>query len=101
MATDKKPENKRMIITKEQAIEIADKYLVYNEKYALKDNISVTDGVKGWEIVAITTPIISGMKTEIEKFDIDRETGEVGASISTIIIDYEIENALRPVSYTH
>lgn len=98
MATNKKQENKRRAITKEQAIEIADKYFLYCHKVALRDNISASNTSRGWQIVAITTPIILGMKTEITKFNIDMETGEVGAAITqTIIVEDVIEDALKEI----
>jgi len=74
-----------MPITEEQALELADKYLLYTGKIALRDNISVSRGARGWQIVAKTTPIILGMQTEITTFPIDAETGEVGVSITTTV----------------
>lgn len=74
-----------MPITQEQALELADKYLLSTGKIALKDNISVSRGARGWQIVAKTTPAILGMQTEITAFPIDEETGEVGASITTTV----------------
>jgi len=74
-----------MPITQEQALELADKYLLYSGKIALRDNISVSRGARGWQIVAKTTPVILGMKTEITTFPIDAETGEVGVSITTTV----------------
>ena len=71
-----------MPITKEQALEIADKYLFYTGKIVLRDNISVRKSARGWEILPKTTPIILGMPTEITTFPIDTETGEVGVSIT-------------------
>lgn len=79
---NKKPEKKRMRITKEQAHELADKYLMYTGKYALRDNIFVSRNVRGWQILAKTTPMILGMPTEITSFTIDVETGEVGVAIT-------------------
>jgi len=75
-----------MPITQEQALELADKYLLYSEKIALRDNISVSRGARGWRIVAKTTPVILGMPTEITTFPIDMETGEVGVSLTTVSI---------------
>jgi hypothetical protein len=96
MTNQKNLEDKRVIITKEQAIEIADKYLfLYCGKTALKDNISATKGAKGWAILAITTPIISGQETYIENFEIDMETGEVGVVISSIALDNRINEVLK------
>ena len=74
-----------MPITQEQALELADKYLLYTGKIALRDNISVSKGARGWQIVAKTTPVILGMPTEITTFPIDMETGEVGVSITTTV----------------
>jgi hypothetical protein len=85
------------VITQEQALEIADKYLVYCGKFALKNNISVRLSCRGWEIIAITTPIILGMKTEIENFHIDMKTGEVGASITHVILEDVIDDALKKI----
>lgn len=76
---------KRIPITQEQALELADKYLLYTEKFALKDNISVSRVARGWQIVAKTTPVILGMQTEITKFTINAETGEVGVSITAVL----------------
>ncbi|MCW4023342.1 MAG: hypothetical protein NWF02_09310 [Candidatus Bathyarchaeota archaeon] len=73
-----------MQITKEQALELAEKYLLYTAKIALRDNISVSENVTEWQIHAKTTPIITGMRTEIMKFSIDKKTGEVGAVITNI-----------------
>jgi len=73
------------LITQEQAIELADKYLLYTGKIALRDNISIGKSVRGWQIVATTTPIILGMPIEISSFPIDIETGEVGAVITAAV----------------
>ena len=73
---------KRIPITQEQALELADKYLLYTGKFALKDNISVSRVARGWQIVAKTTPVILGMQIEITTFTINAETGEVGVSIT-------------------
>jgi len=75
-----------MPITQKQALELADKYLLYSGKIALRDNISVSRGARGWQIVAKTTPVILGMQTEITTFPIDVETGEVGVSITTTVL---------------
>ena len=83
-------ENKRGLITQEQARELADKYLLYTGKIALKDNISVSRSVRGWQIVAKTTPIILGMETVITSFPIDMETGEVGAAIDITVSITEV-----------
>jgi len=84
-----------MPITQEQALELADKYLLYEEKIALRDNISVSRSAEGWRIVAKTTPIITGMETEITTFSIDVETGEVGASITATV---SITDILRKIN---
>jgi hypothetical protein len=84
-----------MPITQEQALELADKYLLYTERIALRDNISVSRSAKEWRIVAKTTPIILGMETEITTFPIDMETGEVGVSITTKTVS--ITNVLREI----
>lgn len=73
-----------MPITQEQALELADKYLLWSEKFALRDNISVSRSARGWQIVAKTTPVILGMQTETTTFRIDAETGEVGVSITGV-----------------
>ena len=83
-----------MPITKEQALELADKYFIYTGKFILKDNISVRKSDRGWQIVAKTTPAILGMQTEITTFTIDSETGEVGVSITSI----SITNILREIN---
>lgn len=88
-------ENKKGSITQEQARELADKYLLYTGKIALRDNISVSKGVKGWQIMAITTPIISGMETVITSFPIDFVTGEVGAAIDMTV---SITEALKTIN---
>ena len=75
------------MITKEQALELADKYLLHTGKVALRDNISVGKSSEGWRIVAKTTPIISGLYTEMTAFSIDAKTGEVGASITMVVFD--------------
>ena len=85
---------KRMPITQEQALELADKYLLYSTKFALKDNISVSRVARGWRIVAKTTPVIFGMQIEITTFTIDAETGEVGASIT---IPVKITDVLKEI----
>jgi hypothetical protein len=73
-------------ITKEQAKELADKYLSYTGKVALRDNILVVNkDAKGWIITAKTTPIILGMDTEVCNFSINAETGEVGVSIDYVL----------------
>jgi len=73
-----------MPITKEQALEIADKYIFQTGRFALRDNISVRKSAREWVILAKTTPVILGMPTEITTFPIDMETGEVGVSITQI-----------------
>ena len=83
-----------MPITREQAIELADKYFLQMGSYVLKDNISVSKSDRGWEIVGISTPAILGMQTEVSKFDINMETGEIGAVITTTIT---ITDALRQI----
>jgi hypothetical protein len=88
-------ENKRGLITQEQARELAEKYLLYTGKIALKDNISVSRSVRGWQIVAKTTPIILGMETVITSFPIDMETGEVGAAID---ITVSITDVLKEIN---
>ena len=80
-----------MAITKEQAQELADKYLLYIGQVALRDNIKVSEGYersrKVWKIiVAKTTPIIAGMQTESHIFSIDADTGEVGVVMSSIML---------------
>ena len=78
-----------MPITQEQALEIADKYILYEGKFALRDNILVRKSAYGrreWEILAKTTPVILGMSTEITTFPIDMETGEVGVSVTVVSI---------------
>jgi hypothetical protein len=89
------PENKRGLITREQALELADKYLLYTGRIALKDDISVSRSVRGWQIIAKTTPIILGMETEITSFPIDMKTGEVGASITQTV---SITEVLKEIS---
>ena len=74
-----------MPITKEQALEIADKYIFHTGKFALRDNISVRKSARGWVILAKTTPVILGMPTEKMTFTIDMETGEVGVSITAVL----------------
>jgi len=83
-----------MPITEEQALELADKYLLHTGRIALRDNISVSKSAREWQIVAKTTPVISGMQTEITAFPIDAETGEVGASITTTV---SITDALKEI----
>lgn len=74
-----------MPITKEQALEIAQYYILYvDEKFALKNNISVSESKEGWAIRAITTPVMLGQQTETMDFTIDANTGEVGVCISAI-----------------
>jgi hypothetical protein len=68
-----------MIITQEQALELADKYLLNTGRVALRDNISVSKSVEGWRIFAKTTPIILGMDTEMTSFSIDGNTAEDGS----------------------
>lgn len=82
-----------MPITKEQAIELADKYLQYTGKVALRDNIVViSKNSRGWMITAKTTPIILGMDTEVSTFSVDAETGEIGASITApVSINYVLK----------
>lgn len=82
-----------MTIIREQALELADKYLLHTGKIALRDNIFVSRGAKGWQIVAKTTPVILGMQTEMTTFPIDAETGEVGVSITTV----SITNVLKEI----
>ena len=91
-------ENKKGLITQEQARELADKYLLYTGKIALRDNISVSKGVKGWQIVAKTTPIILGMETVITSFPIDMVTGEVGAAIDMTVPTVSITNVLKEIN---
>lgn len=80
-----------MPITKEQALELADKWLLaIEEKVVLKDNITISRNHEGWSIVAKTTPIIAGRQTEIMQFSIDVDTGEVGACITVPCILREI-----------
>jgi hypothetical protein len=93
------PENKRGLITREQALELADKYLLSTGRIALKDDISVSRSVRGWQIVAKTTPIILGTETEITSFPIDMKTGEVGVSITQIVpITVSITKVLKEIS---
>ena len=96
MANYKKKENKRRVITQEQAIELADKYLLFSNKIALRDNISVRKVIRGWEIMAITIPIIEGKETELMTFSIDMVTGEVGAGITNTI--FSITNVLKEIN---
>ncbi len=84
-----------MPINQEQALELADKYLLHDEKIALRDNISVSRSAKEWRIVAKTTPIILGMETEIITFPIDMETGEVGVTITRAV---SITDVLREIN---
>jgi hypothetical protein len=88
-------ENKKGLITQEQARELADKYLLHNGIIALRDNIFVSKGVKEWQIVAITTPIILGMETVITSFPIDMISGEVGAAIDMAV---SIDKALKIIN---
>jgi len=72
-----------MTINKEQALELADKWLLGIEgKVVLRDNITISRNHEGWRIVAKTTPLIVGMQTEILQFSIDADTGEIGACIT-------------------
>jgi len=91
-------ENKRGLITQEQARELADKYLLYTGKIALRDNISVSRSVREWQILAKTTPIISGMETVITSFPIDMETGEVGAGIDRTVPTVSITSVLKEIN---
>ena len=83
------------VITQEQAIELADKYLLHTGRVALRDNISVIKSDKEWRIVAKTTPIILGMDTEMTAFSIDAKTGEVGASITIVV---SLTDVLREIN---
>ena len=91
------PENIIGLITREQALELADKYLLHTGRIALKDDISVSKSVRGWQIVAKTTPIISGDETEITSFSIDMKTGEVGVSITQIVPIVSITEVLKEI----
>ncbi len=79
-----------MPITKRQALELADKWLLeFGGRIVLRDNIrAVSKSAEGWYILAVTTPMTLGMKTEIFRFSINAETGEVGASLS-----YQVPNS--------
>jgi hypothetical protein len=91
--------SKKNLITEKQAIELADKYLMYINKYALRDNIFATKKDQKWQIVAVTTPIILGMNFEWHSFPIDMETGEVGAAISSMVT-LPIADVLRQIRET-
>lgn len=78
------------MITKEQALELADKWLLSVEnKVVLRDNMIIWKSGNEWNISAKTTPIILGRQTEILKFSIDAETGEVGACITFPILNVQ------------
>jgi hypothetical protein len=79
------------MITKEQALELADKWLLAFEKeVVLRDNMTIWKSDEGWSIRAITTPIILGMQTEILQFSIDAETGEVGVCITFPVLNVPV-----------
>ena len=76
------------MITKEQALELADKWLLKLEsKVVLRDNMTVWKSDEGWIIRAKTTPIILGMQIEIMRFSINEKTGEVGVCVTVPIIN--------------
>lgn len=72
-----------MPINQEQALELADKYLLHIQgKIVLRENITISKSHEGWRIVAKTTPMIIGMPKEIIQFTIDVDSGEVGVTIT-------------------
>lgn len=82
-----------MPISREQALELADKWLLHFEgRIVLRDNIAIRKSAEGWSIVARTTPVILGMQTEIMKFSIDANTGEVG-----VCITFPVSQILRKI----
>jgi hypothetical protein len=83
-----------MQITKEQALELADKYLLYTGNIVLRNNITVSGSAEGWSIVAETTPVILGMQTEIITFSIDVNTGEVGVSVTMVLREIDERNGI-------
>lgn len=85
-----------MPITQEQALELADKWLLgFEGKVVLRDNMNISKSAEGWRIVAKTTPIITGMETEIMTFSINAETGEVGVSMT---ITVSIPDVLKEIN---
>lgn len=80
-----------MPITKEQALELADKWLLkFEGKAVLRDNMTIWKSNEGWSIRAKTTPIILGMQTEIMRFSIDEETGEVGVCTTIPVLNVPV-----------
>ena len=71
-----------MVFSQNQAVEIAEKYLLIKDKVVLRDNITVTKNSDGWRITAKTTPIVIGKSKEIIQFIINFETGEINMPIS-------------------
>jgi len=75
-----------MSITKEQALELADKWLLkFEGKVVLRDNMNINKSAEGWRITARTIPIILGMETEIMNFSINAETGEIGVCLTIAV----------------
>ena len=76
------------MITKEQALELADKWLLaFEREVVLRDNMTIWKSDEGWSIRAKTTPIILGMRPEILLFSIDAETGEVGVCVTFPVLN--------------
>jgi len=79
------------MITKEQALELADKWLLkFEGKVVLRDNMTIWKSDEGWSIRAKTTPVILGMRTEIMRFSIDVETGEVGVCVTVPVLNVPV-----------
>jgi hypothetical protein len=80
-----------MSITKEQALELADKWLLcFEGKVVLRDNMNIIKSAEGWRITAKTTPIILGMETEIMNFSINAETGEIGVCLTIAVLNIPV-----------
>jgi hypothetical protein len=73
-----------MTITKGQALELADKYLLFTNRIVLRDNISISKSPEGWKITADTTPMVPGMLKETIQFIIDKKTGKIKVTITEL-----------------
>jgi hypothetical protein len=72
-----------MPINKEQALELADKYLLHFQGHmVLRDNITISRKNNKWVINAETIPLTIGEPIEGISFDIDVDSGEFGATIT-------------------
>lgn len=72
-----KPRSAPLSISQRQAVELAEQYLLIQDKIVLREHLTVARSPDGWHITATTTPVLPGTSTERIQFTINGDTGKI------------------------